>query len=118
MNEWTEGIEKVDGEKIEIVSTPWDSERASESVVKVVLEQLGYDVTVTPVDPAIMFQAIANGEADATVAPWLPTTHNVFYEKHKEDIIDLGENLKGTQNGFVVPAYVDIDSIEDLQSKE
>lgn len=118
VNEWTEGMKQVDGKDIEIVSTPWDSERASSSVMEAVLEQLGYDVTVTPVDPAIMFQAIAAGEADATLAPWLPTTHHSFYENIKEDVVNLGENLKGTKNGFVVPAYMDIDSIEDLQPKE
>ncbi|MGE7094462.1 glycine betaine ABC transporter substrate-binding protein [Lysinibacillus sp. NPDC048646] len=118
VNEWTEGVAKANGTEVELISTPWDSERASSSVVKAVLEQLGYKVTVTPVDPAIMFQAIATDEADATVAPWLPTTHQAFYEKHKEDIVDLGENLEGTQNGFVVPAYMDIDSIEDLEPKE
>ena len=116
--EWVEGVEKVEGEEIELVSTPWDTERASSSVVKAVLEQQGYKVTVTPVDPAIMFQAIATSEGDATVAPWLPSTHASFYEKHKEDMIDLGENLKGTKIGLVVPAYMDIDSIEDLQPKE
>ena len=118
VNEWTEGINKVDGKEIEIVSTPWDSERASSSVMKAVLEQLGYTVTVTPVDPAIMFQAVATGAADATVAPWLPTTHGSFYAKHKGDLVDLGENLKGTKTGFVVPTYMDIDSIEDLQPKK
>lgn len=118
VNEWTKGVAKANGTEVELVSTPWDSERASSSVVKAVLEQIGYKVTVTPVDPAIMFQAIATGEGDATVAPWLPTTHKAFYEKYKEDIVDLGENLEGTQNGFVVPAYVDIDSIEDLEPKK
>ncbi|MEK4426858.1 glycine betaine ABC transporter substrate-binding protein [Solibacillus sp. FSL K6-1523] len=118
VNEWTEGINKVDGKEIEIVSTPWDTERASSSVIEAVLEELGYVVKVTPVDPAIMFQAIATGKADATVAPWLPSTHQSFYEKLKEDIVDLGENLKGTKNGFVVPEYMNIDSIEDLQPKE
>ena len=37
--QWTEGVEKVDGKEIELVSTPWDSERASSSVMKAVLEQ-------------------------------------------------------------------------------
>ena len=116
--QWTEGVEKVDGKEIELVSTPWDSERASSEVMKAVLEQQGFKVTVTPVDPAIMFEAIANGEGDATLAPWLPSTHASFYEKHKENVVDLGENLTGTQNGLVVPEYMDIDSIEDLQPKE
>lgn len=118
VNKWTEGVEKVNGTEIELVSTPWDSEYASSEVVKAVLEQHGFEVTVTPVDPAIMFQAVASGEADATVAPWLPSTHKSFYEKHKEDLIDLGENLKGTKNGLVVPTYMDIDSIEELIPKE
>ena len=118
VSEWTKDIAQADGEKVKIISTPWDSEFASSSVVKLVLEGLGYDVEVTPVDPAIMFQAIATGEGDVTVAPWLPSTHNAFYEKHKDDIVDLGENLEGTQNGFVVPSYVDIDSIEDLEPKK
>lgn len=114
VNEWIDGIAKGNGEKVALVSTPWDSERASSSVVELVLENLGYDVTVTPVDPAIMFQAVASGESDGTVAPWLPTTHKAFIEKHEGDFVDLGENLEGTQNGFVVPSYVEIDSIEDL----
>ena len=118
VDEWVEGVEKVDGAEIELVSTPWDTERASSNVMKAVLEQQGYKVTVTPVDPAIMFQAIATGEGDATVAPWLPSTHASFYENHKGDLVDLGENLKGTQIGFVVPAYMDIDSIEDIEPKE
>ncbi|MER2120596.1 MAG: glycine betaine ABC transporter substrate-binding protein [Solibacillus sp.] len=118
VKEWTQGIAQGNGEKVKLISVPWDSEIASSSVVKIVLGNLGYEVEVIPVDPAIMFQAIATGEGDATVAPWLPTTHQSFYEKHKDDIVDLGENLEGTQNGFVVPAYMDIDSIEDLKPKE
>jgi glycine betaine/proline transport system substrate-binding protein len=115
---WLEGTEKVDGEKIELVSTPWDTERASSLVAKAVLEGQGYDVTVTDVDPAVLFEAIANGSADVSLAPWLPITHASFYEKHKDNIVDLGENLTGAKNGLVVPSYMDIDSIEELEPKE
>lgn len=118
VEDWTKGIAQGNGEKVKLVSTPWDSEFASSNVVKIVLDNLGYETEVIPVDPAIMFQAVATGEADATVAPWLPTTHQAFYEKHKNDVVDLGENLEGTQNGFVVPSYVEIDSIEDLDPKK
>lgn len=118
VSEWTEGVEKVDGVDIDLVITPWDTERASGQVMKIVLEQQGYNVTLTPVDPAIMFQAIATAEGDASVAPWLPNTHGSFYEKYKEDIVDLGPNLTGTKTGLVVPAYMDIDSIEDLKPKK
>lgn len=118
VDEWKEGVEEVDGKSIELVSTPWDSERASSGVLKVALEQVGFDVTVTPVDVAVVFESIANGDGDATVAAWLPITHKDFYEKHKDQIEDLGENLVGAKIGLVVPSYMDIDSIEDLQPKE
>lgn len=118
VNEWIKGTESVNGKSIEIVSTPWDTERASSEVLKLILEQQGFKVTVTPVDPAVVFQAIADGEADASQAPWLPSTHGPFYEKYKDDIVDLGENLSGTRTGLVVPTYMDINSIEDLQPKK
>ncbi|RKQ30420.1 glycine/betaine ABC transporter [Oceanobacillus halophilus] len=118
VNEWTEGVEPDDEKDIELVLTPWDSERASGEVMKLVLEEQGYQVELTPVDPAIVFQAIANGEADASLAPWLPVTHGPFYEEYKEDIVDLGPNLEGTIIGLTVPEYVDIESIEDLQPNE
>lgn len=114
VDELLEGIDPVDGESLELVSTPWDTERSSSSVMEAILEQLGYNVEVTNVDPVIMFQAIATGEGDASLAPWLPSTHGSFLEEYGEDIVDLGPNMEGTLNGFVVPDYMDVDSIEDL----
>lgn len=116
--EWTADAEPGNNESVRLVSTPWDSEFASSEVLAAVLEQEGYNVTITNVDPAVMFQAVADGDADATVAPWLPTTHAAFYEEHGDDVVELGPNMVGTQNGLVVPDYVDIDSIEDLTPPE
>lgn len=114
---WTEGVDDVDGVEVELVSTPWDSERASSGVMKEVMEQKGFNVTVTPVDVAIVFESVANGDADATLAAWLPATHKDFYEKHQDELIDLGPNLIGAKIGLTVPSYMDIDSIEDLDTK-
>lgn len=115
VDSWSDGVEDVDGTSIEIVSTPWDSERASSELVNQVLTNKGYNVTVSDLDPAVLFESIATGKADASVAPWLPTTHQAFLDKHKDDIVDLGPNLSGTQNSLAVPSYMDIDSIEDLK---
>ena len=115
---WLEGVEDVDGVEVELISTPWDSERASSGVLKTAMEQKGFNVTVTPVDVAIMFESIANGDGDATVAAWLPYTHKEFHERYEDDYIDLGPNLVGAKIGLTVPAYMDIDSIEDLEPKE
>lgn len=115
VDSWTNGVPKGNGEEIKLISTPWESEDASANVMKQILEQHGFTVEITPVDPAIMFQAIATGEGDLTLAPWLPATHGSFYEKHKDSFIDLGANLEGARIGLAVPTYMDIDSIEDLK---
>ena len=103
---------------ISLAYVEWDTEIASTHVVGKVLEDLGYDVTLTPLDNAIMWEAVANGEADAMVAGWLPHTHASQYEKYKENLDELGENLAGAKIGLVVPSYMkDINSIEDLSDQ-
>lgn len=112
-----EGTAKKGEKAINLAYVEWDSEIASTHVIGKVLEDLGYEVTLTPLDNAIMWEAVANGEADASVAAWLPVTHGAQYEEYKEDIVDLGENLEGAKIGLVVPAYMeDVNSIEDLSN--
>lgn len=118
VDEWTEGSETVDGESFHLVSTPWDTERSSSHVMEVVLEELGYEVDITNVDPVVMFQAIAHDEGDASLSPWLPITFGSYYDEFKDEIVDLGPNMSGALNGIVVPEYMDIDSIEDLEPRD
>src|SRR5699024_8009957 len=99
VDQWLEGVNDADGVDFELISTPWDSERASSGVLKIALEKKGFNVTVTPVDVAVVFESVANGDADATIAAWLPGTHKEFYEKNKDDMEDLGPNLTGTKIG-------------------
>lgn len=117
VSEWTEGVPESDGQEIDLISMPWDTERASAHLMTLVLEDHGFDVTVTSVDPSVLFQALAQGDADATVTPWLPTTHGAFIEEYGDDIVDLGPNLPGAISGLVVPEYMDIDSIEDIPAR-
>ncbi|AHF05180.1 glycine/betaine ABC transporter substrate-binding protein [Marichromatium purpuratum 984] len=100
--------------KIELVYGEWSTEIASTNLIKVVLEDLGYDVTIRSVAVGAMWQAIAEGDVDGMVAAWLPTTQQIYYDKVRDRIDDLGPNLIGTRVGLVVPAYVEIDSIAEL----
>lgn len=113
--EWTDGVDKVDGDKITLAYVAWDSEIASTNVVKLVLEDMGYDVTMTQVEAGPMFTAIADGNADATLAAWFPVTHATYAEKFDGKFEDLGVSMEGVKIGLVVPQYMDIDSIEDLK---
>ncbi|AVR00388.1 glycine/betaine ABC transporter [Oceanobacillus iheyensis] len=118
VDEWTEGVEPVDGKSIELVLTPWDAENFSTNVTKIVLEEQGFDVKLTPVDPSVMFGAIASGDSDATLSPWMPATHGALYEEYEGEFEDLGPNLEGARIGLAVPTYMDIDSLEDLEPAE
>ena len=113
--EWTEGVGTVDGETITLALVAWDSEIASTNMIAKVLEDIGYTVEISPMEGNFMWAAVANGEADAMVAAWLPATHGAYYEDYEADVVDLGANLEGAKIGLVVPEYMDIDSIEDLK---
>ncbi|MGP5309591.1 glycine betaine ABC transporter substrate-binding protein [Vreelandella alkaliphila] len=99
---------------VNLAYVEWSSEVASTNVVAAVLEQAGFDVELTSLSAAAMFQALSTGDADAIVAAWLPTTHADYMERVGDNIEDLGMNLDGTKLGLVVPAYTDVDSIADL----
>ncbi|WP_431030254.1 glycine betaine ABC transporter substrate-binding protein [Lysinibacillus sp. LZ02] len=112
--------EATTGEKlgeINLAYVEWDTEIASTHVIGQVLENIGYDVTLTPLDNAIMWEAVSKGEADAMVAGWLPATHASQLEQYGEDVVHLGENLTGAKIGLVVPSYMDVNSIEDLTTE-
>lgn len=102
--------------EVELAYVEWSSEVASTNVVRVVLEKLGYSVKITPVSAAAMWQAVGSGDVDGMVAAWLPTTHKHYLEKQGDKVVNLGPNLEGTRIGLVVPTYVDIDSIEQLNA--
>jgi glycine betaine/proline transport system substrate-binding protein len=92
----------------------WDSEIASTNVVKQVFEKAGYDVTITAVDAAPLYQAVANGDVDCTVSAWLPRTQEAYMDEYGDQLDFVGKNLEGAKIGLVVPTYVTIDSIEEM----
>ncbi len=101
--------------KVEIAYVEWACATASTNVMKAVLqEKLGYDVEVTPVSAAAMWQAIASGDVDAMTTAWLPVTHGHYLEKVRDNVVNLGENCAGAGIGLVVPEYVTIDSIAEM----
>lgn len=118
VDQWTSGAQSGNDEKISLLYVAWESEVASTHVIGEVLKQQGYDPVLKQVEIGPMFAAIANQKGDAMVAAWLPTTAKTYYDKYKENLIDLGPNLKGTKLGLAVPTYMDIDSIEDLKKEE
>ncbi|MCT3057990.1 ABC transporter permease subunit [Leuconostoc citreum] len=108
---------KETGQRVNLGYVEWDSEVASTNVLAESLKQHGYNVTMTPLDGAVLWQSIAKGQVDASVSAWLPYTNKVLYNKFKNDIDLLGPNLQGAKTGLVVPDYMNVNSIEDLTNQ-
>ncbi|SDI73675.1 glycine betaine/proline transport system substrate-binding protein [Pseudomonas flavescens] len=94
----------------------WDDSVAVTHVAGEILKsKLGYDVTLQPVEPAIMWQGLARGDLDATLSAWLPATHGEYFEKLKDKVTVLGTNYNGAKIGLIVPEYVEAKTIADLE---
>jgi glycine betaine/proline transport system substrate-binding protein len=96
----TEAAEKT----VRLSYVEWSETVAATNMVKTVIqEKLGYACDIVPMTADKMWQAVATGKVDGMVAAWLPTTHGHYYEQYKDQIVDLGPNMIGTQIGLVVP---------------
>jgi len=102
------------GETIQLAHINWDTEAASSNVLGLVLEEAGYNVNLIPVSAAVLYEALANGEADLMTSGWLPVTHGQLYEQYEDSVVNLGKNLTGARTSLVVPAYMEVDSIDEL----
>lgn len=102
---------------VKLCYVEWDSEVASTNVIGTVLEDMGYKVDLTPLDNAVMWQAVATGKSDGMVSAWLPSTHKPQYEEYGDKMVDLGSNLEGARVGLVVPDYMSANSITDLTNE-
>lgn len=111
------GTAPAKDKEAEFAYVEWACATASVNVVKGILEtKMGYDIELTPVGAAAMWQALATGDVDAITTAWLPTTHGHYLDRVGDKVDDLGPNLEGTKIGLVVPTYVDIDSIAEMNA--
>ncbi|MCK9871534.1 glycine betaine ABC transporter substrate-binding protein [Nocardiopsis dassonvillei] len=104
-----------DAKEINIALIAWEEAIATTNMWKVILEEKGYDVTVTDVDVAPMYQGAANGDVDLFLDTWLPVTHADYWEEYGDQLEDLGAWYDNAKLTITVPSYMeDINSIPDL----
>lgn len=90
---------------LRIAYVNWSSSEASANLICVLVRQrLRRSCELHQVSAARMWQAVAEGEADAMLSAWLPDTHRHYFERYADRLVDLGPNLEGTRTGLVVPA--------------
>ncbi len=107
----------TDEQTANLVYVNWAEGVAYTHLAQAVLqERMGYDCTITSADVGPAYTSIANGDQDAFMETWLPTLHRNYVERYQDDIVDLGHVYEGTQSGLVVPTYVTIDSVSQLNA--
>ncbi len=113
---FAEGQQEGEAQKTaELAYVNWEEGVAYTHLAMVVLEdQMGYDVEITAADVAPAYTSIAQGDMDAFMETWLPVLHKDYVDKYQDDIIDLGHVYEGTQSGLVVPDYMEIETISEI----
>ena len=103
---------------ISFVATPYGTELSSGNVMLLMLEKAGYTVDMKVADVGLSWQAVGDGNVDFFIGAWLPTCHGQYLDKFEDDLDFVRKSLIGTRCGLVVPSYVEIDSISDLNTNK
>ncbi len=101
---------------VDLVYVQWACAESQTHIAQAVLQDIGYNVELMTVAAGPMWTGVATGDADALVCGWLPYTHESYMAEYGNQVEDLGVNFEGARIGLVVPKYVDIDSITELNS--
>jgi len=109
------GSEGEQEKTAKLVYVNWAEGVAYTHLAQAILEEkMGYEVELTSADAAPAYTAVAQGSQDAFMETWLPVLHKDYVDKFKGKVVDLGHVYEGTQSGLVVPQYVTIDKISEL----
>lgn len=107
--------DKKDSKTITIGYVNWAECVATSNLWKNIFEEQGYTVKLKQLDVAPLFVGLNEGDVDLFFDCWLPITHGTYWEKYKDNIVDCGTWYKSAAKiGVVVPSYVTIDSIDEL----
>lgn len=96
----------------------WSEGIAMTNLAAAILEDMGYTVHLTMADAAPVFASVSSGNSDVFLDVWLPITHEAYLEEFGEKMVDLGIVYENAMLGLVVPAYMEINSIEELNDNK
>lgn len=95
----------------------WAEGVAMTYVAKAVMEEKGYHVVIQRATPDMILASMNNGDTDLYMDVWLPLTHGTKVAKFP-NLQEIGTSYASARNGLVVPDYVQIDDIEQLNKHQ
>lgn len=110
------GLPQGEGE-IRIGYINWDEAVVATELWRQALTASGYTVTAqefTEVGP--LFEGLSSGDLDLFLDGWLPITHQTYMETYGDQLEQLGAWNENAALTVAVPAYVDVESLADLNA--
>ena len=107
---------------IKIGWTAWSTAEANTKLIQKILEdKMGYEVELVMSDIGIQYQGLSTQDIDLMLMAWLPTTHQNYWKKFADKVVNLGPIYTRARLGWVVPSYIpkdQLNSISDLTNPE
>lgn len=91
----------------------WAEDVAMTHVAKAILDKQGYHVIIQKASTDMILASMNNEDTDLFMGVWLPYTHAKKLAKFP-GLTHLGTNYDNGRIGLVVPEYVPVNSIEEL----
>jgi glycine betaine/proline transport system substrate-binding protein len=106
--------------EVSIFYPNWAEGVAFTYLAKVALEANGYAVELTNLAPGMIYGELSKDDSkgDVCLDAWLPNTHKAYWADYGDKLVKLGEAFSEGTTGLVVPAYVTINSIEELNANK
>lgn len=101
---------------VKILYPSWAEGVAMTNLAEYVLDDKGFEVETTLIEPGPLYAALSKGDADLYLDAWLPHTHKDYWERFGNKLDVVGVVFDDASSGLTVPTYVDIDSIEELNA--
>ena len=104
--------------KISIAYANWSEGIAMTNLAKAIFEDQGYDVKLLNADLAPIFTSISRKKADVFMDVWMPVTMEDYMKQYGDKLEVIGDIYDGARIGLVIPDYVTINSIEELNAEK
>ncbi|SES01261.1 glycine betaine ABC transporter substrate-binding protein [Salipaludibacillus aurantiacus] len=109
--------EDSSSEPIRLGVTTWTSTEAPSEIMKQILAEAGYEVEFVYLDQPIIFEGLMNEDIDFFMDAWLPYTEEELWARYEDHLQKVTTSYEEVPLGWVVPTYVEEDSIAELKGK-
>ncbi len=105
-------------EPIRFAIQAWPGVTVKTEVAMRLLEAMGYETSLTSLDPQFVYQGIRTDDVDVSLGAWMPAHKDMLQPLLDDGVaIQYAANLEGAIQGLAVPAYAyeaGVKSVEDL----